>query len=111
MHPDDTPLLLLSTCPDTETAERLARHLVEQGLAACVNVLPGIQSFYRWENTLHTDREVLLLIKTRQAQYPQLEAAVLALHPYQVPELIGLPIVTGSAAYLDWLSAASRPLT
>jgi len=101
---DDKPLLVLNTCPDRETAAALARALVEQRLAACVNVLPGIESVYRWQETIETDHEVLLLIKTRAAAYPRLEAELRRLHPYELPEIIAVSIDGGISEYLSWIN-------
>ena len=99
-----SPLVILCTCPDRTTAERIAETVVSERLAACVNIAPGLTSIYRWEGQIQRETELLLLIKTRQAVYPQLEARIRELHPYQVPEIIALPIQTGSAAYLDWIA-------
>ena len=98
-------LIILCTCPDLATAERIAETVVGERLAACVNIVPGLASIYRWEGQIQRDTELLLLIKTRQAVYPLLEARIRELHPYQIPEIIALPIQTGSAAYLDWMAA------
>ena len=99
-----SPLIILCTCPDRTTAERIAETVVSERLAACVNIAPGLTSIYRWEGQIQREAELLLLIKTRQAVYPQLEARIRELHPYQVPEIIALPIQAGSAAYLDWIA-------
>lgn len=99
-----SPLLILCTCPDQVTAERIAETLVGERLAACVNLVPGLTSVYRWEGQIQRDTELLLLIKTRAAVYPLLEARIRELHPYQTPEIIALPIQTGTAAYLDWIA-------
>lgn len=101
--PDATVLLCLCTCPDAESAARLAEALVDERLAACVNRLPGVLSSYRWQGELRTDGEELLLIKTTTARFEALQARLLALHPYELPELIALPIEQGLAAYLDWV--------
>jgi periplasmic divalent cation tolerance protein len=98
-----SPLLIFCTCPDQATAERIAETVVEERLAACVNLVPGLTSVYRWEGQVQRDAELLLLIKTRAAIYPLLEARLHELHPYQTPEIIALPIPAGSAAYLTWL--------
>ena len=98
------PLIILCTCPDLATAERIAETVVDERLAACVNIVPGLTSIYRWEGQIQRDTELLLLIKTRQEVYPLLEARIHELHPYQIPEIIALPIQTGSAAYLDWIA-------
>lgn len=98
------PLIILCTCPDLATAERIAETVVDERLAACVNIAPGLTSIYRWEGQIQRDTELLLLIKTRQEVYPLLEARIRELHPYQIPEITALPIQTGSAAYLDWIA-------
>ncbi len=99
-----SPLLIFCTCPDQTTAERIAETVVRERLAACVNLVPGLTSIYRWEGQIQRDTELLLLVKTRAAVYPLLEARIRELHPYQVPEIIALPIQTGSATYLDWIT-------
>jgi periplasmic divalent cation tolerance protein len=101
---NSSPLLILCTCPDLATAERIAETLVSERLAACANLAPGLTSIYRWQGQIQRDSEVLLLLKTRQAIYPLLEARIRELHPYQNPEIIALPIQAGSAAYLDWIA-------
>lgn len=98
------PLLCLSTCPDAETAARIARALVEERLAACVNRLPGVQSTYRWHGEIHDDAEVLLLIKTTRERLGALRERLAELHPYEVPELIAFEIAGGLPAYLEWLA-------
>jgi len=100
-----SPLIILCTCPDLATAERIAETVVGERLAACVNIVPGLTSIYYWEGQIQRDAELLLLIKTRQEIYPLLEARIRQLHPYQIPEIIALPIQTGAAAYLDWIAA------
>ena len=98
-------LLALTTAPDGETAGRIARALVEERLAACVNRLPGVASTYRWRGMLQEDAEVLLLIKTTRARLPALEARLGELHPYEVPELIALDVAAGLAPYLAWVES------
>ena len=95
--------LLLTTCPNNDIANKLAHILVENHLAACINILPNIQSVYEWENKIVSDAEVLLFIKTRCEHYAAIEQTLLQQHPYEVPELIALPIETGLSAYLKWL--------
>ncbi|MBZ4192793.1 MAG: divalent-cation tolerance protein CutA [Candidatus Contendobacter sp.] len=102
---ENQALVVYCTCPDQGVAERIAEAVVAERLAACVNLIPGVTSVYRWEGQLQRDAEWLLIIKTRSAVYPQLEARICQLHPYQVPEIIALPIQAGSAAYLDWIAA------
>lgn len=98
-------LLCLSTCPDAETAARVARTLVEERLAACVNRVPGVASTYRWQGEVHDDAEVLLLVKTTRESFVALRDRLVELHPYEVPELIALAIDDGSPAYLQWIAA------
>ena len=95
--------LLLCTCPDSEVATTLAEGLVARKLAACVNILPGIQSVYVWEGKVQRDAEVLLLIKSRRTVYAQIEAFIHQQHPYDVPELIALDIRKGLPQYLQWI--------
>ncbi|MFT3752558.1 MAG: divalent-cation tolerance protein CutA [Paludibacter sp.] len=105
-------LLALTTCPDADTAERIAEALVADGLAACVNQLPGVRSIYMWQGRIQRDQEVLLLIKTTQNQLATLAERLKRLHPYELPELIAVPVTGGSAPYLDWLrqnTAANDP--
>lgn len=103
MSPAPSYGIVLSTCPDEETAQRLASRLVEHNLAACVNVLPGIRSFYRWQGRVESDPELLLLAKTSRERYPAVEEAIRAAHPYELPEVIFVPIAAGLAGYLEWL--------
>jgi periplasmic divalent cation tolerance protein len=95
--------LVLSTVASREDGERLARTLVERKVAACVNVLPGVTSFYRWEGNVQRDEERLLVIKTRADRFEELRSALVDLHPYEVPEVIALPITAGHGPYLSWL--------
>lgn len=97
--------VVLVTAPEGELAEKLARGLVEGKLAACVNLVPQVKSVYRWEGKIETGKETLLVIKTRSGLLPQVERFVKELHSYTVPEVIALPIESGSRAYLDWLGA------
>lgn len=105
------PLLVLANLPDEALAERIADALVEQGLAACINILPPVKSVYRWQGKVQRDTEVPVLIKTMQARYQELEQAILQAHPYDVPEIIALPITAGLPAYLAWMQdETARPL-
>jgi len=96
-------VLALSTVGSAEDAERIAAALVERRLAACVNVVPGVASFYRWNGEVCRDEEWLLVVKTRAEKVEALREALVALHPYQLPELVALPIEAGHAPYLAWL--------
>ena len=102
-------LVIFCTCPDRETATRLARTLVEERLAACVNAIGGVVSTYRWQDKIEVDDEVLLLIKTTSDQYEALEARLTELHPYEVPEVLAIKPVAGSAPYLAWLDRETHP--
>lgn len=97
-------LLCYCTCPDIGTAQSLASTFVEEGLAACVNRLPGIHSTYRWQGEVVSEEEVLLLIKTTADRFESLRTRLLALHPYDVPELIAVPVERGHPAYLAWVA-------
>lgn len=107
--PDPAVQVVLVTAPDLDTAARLGRALVEERLAACVNLVPGLRSIYRWEGALHDDAEVLLLVKTRTDRLEALSARVKELHPYALPEVLALPASGGSPAYLEWLRTESAP--
>jgi periplasmic divalent cation tolerance protein len=96
-------LTVLCTCPDTATAKSLAAGLVGQGLAACVNITPEIRSIYRWRGEIHDDAEVLLIAKTSRLAYGSLESWLVEHHPYDVPEVLALPVHAGAAEYLDWV--------
>ena len=95
--------LVLSTCPDTEIAGRIADALVDQKLAACINLIPGLRSVYRWKGQRERAEGVLLIIKSRTQDYSAVENAVRALHPYELPEIIAVPVSAGLPAYLAWL--------
>lgn len=103
MDESDT-LLVLTTLPDRDTAVKLAQRLVQSRLAACVNILSGCTSVYRWKGTIEQADEVPVLIKTRAARYDELEAAIRGLHPYEVPEVIAVPLVRGLSDYLEWVA-------
>ncbi|HUB88819.1 MAG TPA: divalent-cation tolerance protein CutA [Dyella sp.] len=103
MTATDPVLLCYCTCPNAESARHLADALVNERLAACVNRIPGIHSTYRWQGEVITDTEELLLIKTTASRFEALKERVLALHPYELPELIAVSVEQGHAAYLDWV--------
>jgi periplasmic divalent cation tolerance protein len=103
----ETPyLLVLNTCPDEAVAESIAEVLVSQKLAACVNILPKIRSIYAWKGNIERDNEVLLLIKTRKEQFQALEQTIVQLHPYELPEIIGVSVETGLKDYLNWIDTS-----
>jgi periplasmic divalent cation tolerance protein len=101
-------VVALSSVAGAEDAERIARALVERGLAACVNVLPEVVSIYRWKGVVEREPERLLVIKTTAARFESLRQALVELHPYEVPELVALPIVAGHEPYLAWLDESCR---
>jgi periplasmic divalent cation tolerance protein len=100
--------IVLSTCADREQAERIARRLVEQQVAACVNIVPGVQSIYRWQGNVESAAEVLMVIKTSAGLVCEVQSIIASLHSYEVPELLVLPVSGGSEAYLAWLKASLR---
>jgi periplasmic divalent cation tolerance protein len=104
-----TTLLVLTNLPDRPAAEALASALVGARLAACVNILAPCRSVYRWQGAVETTDEVPLLIKTTEASYAALEAAIRAQHPYELPEVIAIPITQGLPDYLAWVNAETRP--
>jgi periplasmic divalent cation tolerance protein len=111
---DNMEIVVLVTAKDEIEADKIAEHLVRQKLAACANVLSGINSFFRWRDKLDKAEEVLLIVKTRKSLFKKLERAVRSLHSYDLPEIIALPIIMGSKDYLDWVrqstsSAKGKP--
>jgi len=107
----DQFIVVLITVPSPEVGEQIATALLERKLAACVNIVPRIQSIYTWQGTVHNDHEALLVVKTRAALFAErLVPAVKAIHPYEVPEIIALPILTGSQSYLDWIAAETSQI-
>jgi periplasmic divalent cation tolerance protein len=100
--PSDTTVIFC-TCPDQATADRIADTLVDRQLCACVNLIPAVKSIYRWQGKRESTQEVLMLIKTRASRYPALEKAILSMHPYELPEIIAIPVNTGLPGYLNWV--------
>ena len=99
-------IVVLCTVGSAADAERIARAVVEEGHAACVNVIPGVSSFYRWKGEVAREEEWLLVMKTTAARFEALREAVVKAHPYDVPEVIELPIERGHAPYLEWIDAS-----
>ena len=101
-------IIVLITAGNEEEAHKIARLLVKQKKAACVNILPGMDSFFRWKGKIDSAREALLLVKTRASLFPEIISLVKEIHSYEVPEIIALPIIAGSEDYLRWLDAACQ---
>jgi periplasmic divalent cation tolerance protein len=102
-------VVVLITTPTSEAAAEIARALVEEGLAACGNVIPAIRSIYLWDGEIHDDAEALLVLKTERRLVTAMKERLPALHPYQVPELLVLPVEEGLGAYLAWIATNVRP--
>ena len=100
------PQIVLCTVPDRDTAEQIATTLVTDRLAACVNIVPGITSVYRWKESVEKASEHLLIIKTHSAVFDTLQDSIKKLHPYELPEVIAVPIKDGLPEYLDWISTS-----
>ena len=96
-------IIALNTCPDENVASNIATKLVENDLAACVNIIPAIKSVYRWQGKIEQDNEVLLIIKTRKDVFNRLETLIREHHPYELPEIVAVPIDTGLKEYLNWM--------
>ena len=105
----DNVLIVLTNCPDAEVADRIARTLVEQKLAACVKRMPAVDSVYRWQGAVERAVEVPLLIKSTRERLPEVQEAIRALHPYEVPEILAIPVVAGLPAYLRWVVDETQP--
>ena len=101
--------LVLCTVPDRDKAEHIAEVLVTEQLAACVNIIPAVTSVYRWKGAIEKDEELLLLIKTGQDRYQSLEQRIRTLHPYELPEIIAVPIETGQTDYIRWIESNITP--
>jgi periplasmic divalent cation tolerance protein len=98
------PILVLITVPSVQVGRQIAQRLLEERLAACVNIVPGVESLYLWQEAIHDDQEALLIVKSRADLFEtRLAPVVSSLHPYQVPEIIALPLQTGLQSYLDWI--------
>lgn len=104
-------LLILSTFGTAEEARRISRTLVEERLVACANILPGVESIYRWKGDVETSAETMVFFKTVTDNYPQLETRIRELHSYEVPEIVALRVDTGLPAYLRWVDESCLPAT
>ena len=101
-------LLVFTTLPSADKAAELAKALVEERLAACANLLPAVRSIYRWQGKLQDENEVLVLLKTRAEHLERLKLRILELHPYEVPEVLAIPVEAGYQPYLDWLAGETK---
>ena len=101
--------LVLTTLPNAEIAGEMARNLVESGLAACVNILPPCRSVYRWQGQVEEAGEVPMLVKTTALRYAELEEAIRAAHPYELPEIVAVPLARGLPGYLAWVAGETAP--
>ena len=104
----EAAIIMLTSLPDRESAQALARVLVEGRLAACVNIGATVESIYHWRGQIETANEVPVAIKTREVLFSKVEAAIGQFHPYELPEIVAVPITHGSSAYLDWIDAETR---
>jgi periplasmic divalent cation tolerance protein len=107
--PDEDPIVVFLTAASGEEATRLADLLVGAHLAACVQILPEMESVYRWEGQIERQSEILLIAKTTRGKFAELEREVRALHSYETPEIVAVPVVSGSQPYLEWLSESLKP--
>ena len=106
--PDSKFIVILSTAGSVDEASKIAEHLVHRHLVACVNLVPGIQSFYWWNSSVQKDQEVLMIIKTEREKFDEVQRAILSLHSYEVPEIISIPLENGFNDYLQWIEKALR---
>lgn len=105
----ESVLIVVTHCPDDSTADRIAHALIESRRAACVNRLPVVVSTYRWEGRVEQTSETPLMIKTTRERYPEVEETIRALHPYELPEIVALPIAAGLSRYLRWVASETQP--
>jgi periplasmic divalent cation tolerance protein len=102
-------IVVLSTCATEDEADRIARALVEARTAACVNIVPGVRSVYRWQGAVESSAECLLVIKSSRERFDELRVAIERLHSYEVPEVVALPVVDGAPNYLNWIDGSLTP--
>lgn len=107
MTQSEKSTLILTTCPDRTTGESIARLLVTEGSAACINLIDNIHSIYRWKDGIESEQETLLIIKTVKHRYREIEETIREMHPYEVPEIIALDIEQGEESYLQWISQST----
>lgn len=102
-------IVILVTAPSAEEAERIARQLVERRLVACVNIVAGVRSVFRWQGNVCDEKEVLMVLKSRKDKFEEISTEIKSLHSYDVPEIIALPIIAGSEEYLSWVRTETTP--
>lgn len=105
--PTDDYIMVLTTCNSSETSSLIAEALISNKLAACVNIIKGVESVYQWQGKIEHDKEILLIIKTRESLFSQVEQTIQGLHSYELPEIIAVPIKTGEKNYLNWIQSAT----
>ncbi len=101
-------LIVINTCPGSITAKNIATYLVANHLVACIQIMPGVQSYFRWAGKVEVEEEHLLFMKTTQERYKEVEKAILSLHPYELPEIIAVPITSGLDGYLSWITETTQ---
>ena len=100
--------MVFCTTPDLKTAQVISEHLIDKNLAACCNILPAVESVYKWKGKVEKGQECMLLIKSTEENYQKIENAIIKIHPYEVPEVIATQIIAGSAPYLDWIKKSMK---
>jgi periplasmic divalent cation tolerance protein len=105
--PTDDYIMVLTTCNSSETSSLIAEALISNKIAACVNIIKGVESVYQWQGKIEHDKEILLIIKTRESLFSQVEQTIQELHSYELPEIIAVPIKTGEKNYLNWIQSAT----